>query len=84
MACSHTLPIGSQCWGITIREKDPPVNHCKFGLMSLVSYNEFCGLQRICFFGERVLKLPYWIPEIEGNLEQRNDSPPKKDERRLI
>ena len=35
-------------------------------------------------YSDRVLKPPYWIPEIKGNLEQRNNSPPKKDERRLI
>ena len=49
--------------------------------MSLVSYNEFCGLQRIFWrasvqYSDRVLKLPYWIPEIKETWNKETILPP--------
>ena len=50
--------------------------------MSLVSYNEFCGLQRICFLASECsifrsnTEAAILDSRDKGNLEQRNNSPP--------
>lgn len=53
--------------------------------MSLVSYNEFCGLQRICFLASECsifrsnTEAAILDSRDKGNLEQRNNSPPPQE-----